>query len=110
MNCKTQTGVEVFKVDTADQGGYSALLAINWNPLAEASVNLDLVLLGVVPAYNYQCNVTNIWYQSISTIVNNGYYSVSKIAPDGNAAFKVACSRPFAPNIQKEEEEDLFLF
>lgn len=49
MNCKTKTGVEVFKVDAGDQGGYSALLAVNWNSQAEASINLDLVLLGIIP-------------------------------------------------------------
>ncbi len=35
MNCKTQTGVEVYKVDAT---GYSALMAINWNAQAEASI------------------------------------------------------------------------
>jgi hypothetical protein len=110
MNCKTQTGTEVFKVDAVDQGGYSSLLAVNWDSQAEASINLDLVLLGVIPAYNYKCNVTNMWYQSISTMVSNGLYSVTKIAPNGNAAFKFACTRPFAQVTQEEEEEERFLF
>ena len=62
MNCKTSTGIEVFKVDSVDQGGYSSLLAVNWNPQAEASINLDLVLLGVIPEQNYNCTVTNAWF------------------------------------------------
>ena len=47
MNCQVQNGVEVFKVKAVDQGGYTAVLAINWNQQNEASINLDFLLLGL---------------------------------------------------------------
>jgi hypothetical protein len=84
---------------------------VNWNPQAEASINLDLVLLGVIPQQNYNCTVTNAWFQSISTVVTNGFYSASKIPPNGNAALNFTCKKPFAAVLLGEEKkEDSFLF
>ena len=31
MNCQMPDSVEVFKVQAADQGGYTGILAVNWD-------------------------------------------------------------------------------
>lgn len=92
MNCKTE-GVEVFKVKAVDNGPYYGVLAINWNPANEANQMLDLTLLGISPAGYYSCNVTNMWFPSITETVR-GFYQVNKIPPHGNAALKINCFIP----------------
>ncbi len=90
MNCQVQNGVEVFKVKAVDQGGYTAVLAINWNQQNEASINLDFLLLGLSQYRNTHCTVTDMWTVGADPIVvTTGYYTITKIAPNGNAALKI---------------------
>ncbi len=110
MNCKTPYGVEVFKVKAVDNGGYFGVLAVNWDSMNEASILLDLTLIGVSPAQYYSCNVTSMWFPSVSTVVTNGLYQVTKIPPHGNAALKINCYRPLNTNYADiKREEELFL-
>lgn len=94
MNCHVSNAVEIFKVNAADNGTYTGVLAINWDASNEASIVIDLVMIGVAPAAYYKCKVINMWFPSISTTVTNGMYLVTKIPPHGNAALKITCSRP----------------
>lgn len=84
----------MFKVKAVDQGGYTGVLAINWDQNNEASINLDFLILGLTQYRNTPCTVTDMWTVGADPVaVNNGYYSVTKIAPNGNAALKIACSK-----------------
>lgn len=94
MNCMASKGVEVFKVKAADNGTYTGVLAVNWDAANEASLLLDLVLIGVAPAAYYECLVVNMWFPTISSTVKNGLYQISKIPPHGNAALKISCKVP----------------
>ena len=107
MNCKSQTGVEVFKVQATD---YTGLLAVNWNTQVDAAIKLDFVLLGLIPSYNYRCNVTEMWFPSISVVITQGYYTVWRLPPNGNMALKVSCKKPFEKNSEEEEKEARFLY
>ena len=76
-----------------DQGGYTAVLAINWHQQNEASINLDFLLLGLSQYRNTRCTVTDMWTVGADpVVVINGYYIVTKIAPNGNAALKIQCA------------------
>lgn len=110
MNCKVYSGVEVFKVKAADQGGYFGLLAVNWNPQNEATINVDLVLIGVSPSPSYNCTVTNMWFPSIQITNVNGVYQITKIPPHGNAALKVACKRPNTYQMVNEDQKERWFF
>lgn len=73
-----------------DQGGYTAVLAINWNQQNEASINLDFLLLGFSQYRNTHCTVTDMWTVGAEPIiVTTGYYTITKIAPNGNASLKI---------------------
>ena len=110
MNCQMQNSVEVFKVQAVDQGGYTAVLAINWDTQNEATINLDLVLMGVTTYRNQACNVTNMWIiGSLPEVANNSYYTVTKIAPNGNAALKITCAKSIGLEEELEEEKS-FLY
>jgi hypothetical protein len=77
-------------VKAVDQGGYTAVLAINWNQQNEATINLDFVLLGISQYRNTRCTVTDMWIVGAEpVVVNNGYYTITKIAPNGNAALNI---------------------
>lgn len=97
MNCqRSQTGVEVFTVPASDNGTYIGVLAVNWDPVNEASTVLDLALLGISPKAYYRCEVVNMWFPTIGQNVTNGLYHINKIPPHGNAALKVNCKQPNA--------------
>jgi hypothetical protein len=77
-------------VKAVDQGGYTAVLAINWNQQNEATINLDFVLLGISQYRNTRCTVTDMWIVGAEpVVVTNGYYTITKIAPNGNAALNI---------------------
>jgi hypothetical protein len=77
-------------VNAVDLGGYTAVLAINWNQQNEASINLDFLLLGLSQYRNTRCTVTDMWTMGADPIiVTTGYYTITKIAPNGNAALKI---------------------
>ncbi len=77
-------------MNAVDLGGYTAVLAINWNQQNEASINLDFLLLGLSQYRNTRCTVTDMWTMGADPIiVTTGYYTITKIAPNGNAALKI---------------------
>lgn len=87
------------------------MLAINWDTKNEATINLDLVLMGVAIYRNQACKVTNMWIiGSAPVVATNGYYTVTKIAPNGNAALKITCAKSNGLEQELLEEEKSFLY
>jgi hypothetical protein len=63
------------------------------------------VLLGITQYRNTQCTVTDMWTVGADPInVNAGFYTVTKIAPNGNAALKIACSKSQLSDHNKTKE------
>ena len=110
MNCESYTGVEVFRVQGVDNGKYQGVLAVNWDQKNEASMVLDLVLIGVSPAAYYDCNVTRMWFPTFTQTVR-GLYQIPKIPPHGNAALKINCFVPKkSVQFSVSSEEESFLY
>jgi hypothetical protein len=52
-----------------------------------------------------------MWFPANPAVtVTNGFYTATKIAPNGNAALKIQCTKPFTMMAINQEEEKTFLY
>jgi len=82
----------VYQAYQADEGGYHALVAVNWNNEETQTVEIDLINAGVTDSADYVCNFMNLWTgENVGSSIS-GKYTAENIVPHGHVALKVTCS------------------
>jgi hypothetical protein len=86
VNCLADVNGYVSK--QADNGGYLALLAVNWNDKLSRSLLIDFTLLGI-SSYT-QCVITDLMNNEVIGTFKGSYY-ISQLNPHQSIALKMKC-------------------
>ena len=99
--------VRVYGAQQIDDGGYWAVVAVNWNDHNSLSVGIDFIILGATNSPVKKCSVYDLWDGSFLGTFQ-GLITVPQIAPHDNRALRIKCTvaseNPFSGEYVADKE------